>query len=205
MKRTLLIITAFMLSFSLVKAQPVSDMGVIPIGVSLNSILRLNIVKGGNIEFVVSNFTQFDKGIANTDIYDTKFTVASSVKFDVELFSESAVLTGVGISGTPNTMLASNIGYVLGVAPGATGVNNGHWDLATTIAGISTTAVKIVAGKAFSAGDITQNAFLINWELATKGIGNNMERAAVIPKNLLEQNIPSDRYVVNVFLVLKAQ
>ncbi len=207
MKRTLLIIIAFMLSFSLVKAQPVSDMGVIPIGVSLNSILRLNIVKGGNIEFIVSTFKQFDEGIANAPIYDTEFTVASSVDFDVTLYSESDNLTGVGLSGaTPNTMAALNVGYLVEATAGAGGADGTNWDLPADIEGIGTAAVAIVAGIAgFAAGDITQNAFTINWELATDGIGNDMLGDAVITKDLLKQNIPSDRYVVNVFLVLKAQ
>jgi len=202
MKRTLLIIIAFMLSFSLVKAQPVSDMGVIPIGVSLNSILRLNIVKGGNIEFVVSTFKQFNEGITNTDIYDTKFTVASSVDFDVKLYSESDVLTGVsGVAA--NTMAAVNIGYLVKTA--GTGAHATNWTLPTTVAGISTTPKLIVTGITnFAAGDVAQNAFTINWELGTTVGPTSLFGAGVITKSLLKQNIPSDRYVVNVFLVLTA-
>ncbi len=203
MKKTVLIIAAFMLSFSLLKAQPVSDIGVIPIGVSLNSILRLNIVKGGNIEFVVSTFKQFSEGIVNTDIYDTKFTVASSVDFDVKLYSESDVLTGLSGVAT-NTMAAVNIGYL--VQSAGTGAHGTNWTLPLIIAGISTTPKFIVTGTIGSAaGDVAQNAFTINWELGTTVGTTSLLGTSVITKSLLKQNIPSDRYVVNVFLVLAAK
>ena len=51
--KKLLLISVGLIMACLTQAQPVSDNATIPIGVTLNSILRLTVVSGGNIEFVV--------------------------------------------------------------------------------------------------------------------------------------------------------
>ena len=56
----------------------------------LNSILRLNVTSGGNIEFTINNIDQYTAGIANGTRYDTKFTVASSVDFNVLMYARMA-------------------------------------------------------------------------------------------------------------------
>ena len=47
--------------------QAVNDQAIIPVSVTLNSILRLTVVSGGNIEFVVNTIDQYTGGI-NTEI-----------------------------------------------------------------------------------------------------------------------------------------
>ncbi|MCP4178458.1 MAG: hypothetical protein GY756_11895 [bacterium] len=198
MKKIITIFVAIALSTSMLKAQPISDMGVIPIGVTLNSILRLEIVSGGNIEFVVSTIAQYTAGIANLPVYDTNFTVSSSRNFDVDLYSENVDL--VNVDGGANMPL-DNIGYT--ITELGTGADGTQWDLAAGIQILDDTpAITIVDGiVGAGAGNSAQNDFVINWELAT---------AAVIAANttaetLLVQSLAGGRYITNVILVLTSK
>ena len=47
-------------------AQAVQDNAVIPVSVTINSILRLNVTSGGNIQFVFNTMAQYNAGIAGT-------------------------------------------------------------------------------------------------------------------------------------------
>lgn len=187
--------------------QPISTTQVIPIGVTLNSILRLNVVSGGNIEFVVSTIKQYENGIDNASIYDTEFTVASSVDFDVTMYAETEELfrQGDGSQVANSGMPLNNIGYTIEAPGGTVGTN---WTIVsngvvTPLSGPSAPAAAIVSIAGAGAGDITQNNFIVNWELATAA--NMIGNAGFPTKTLLEQSLPSDRYVVNVFLILEAQ
>jgi len=210
MKKIKLILVSLVLA-SLSYAQPVSSTAVIPIGVTLNSILRLNVVKGGNIEFVVNSIEQYTNGIENTSNFDTQFNVASSVDFNVLMYAEDAELYAQGVAANVvgAGMPLENIGYVMEVAAGggAAGTTpaTDNWAFTTgaTIAGLTNTATTeiVTSHPGNGAGGTVQNNFIINWELATGA----MITATIIADNLLTQSLPSDRYVVNVFLVLEAQ
>lgn len=179
-------------------AQPVADNAVIPVAVTLNSILRMNVTSGGNIEFIVNTMEQYQNGIINSDRYTTKFTVASSVDFNVEMYAEDA--TFIGADDATNTMPLNNVGYMMGIS--GTGTAGTNWVVAggasdvTALNNTATTAiVESIAG--LGAGDVTQNAFEIKWELGTQS-GN------LIGQSLMQQSLPADRYSTNVFLVLSA-
>jgi hypothetical protein len=195
MKKVSLFFVGFLMGISLI-AQPVIDNAIIPVAVNLNSILRLNVTSGGNIEFTVNTINQYSTGIANGPRYQTDFTVASSVDFDVELYAEDDALYGTDNVG--NSMALDNIGYtVVSTGGGADGTN---WDLPAATDGLAdnTGIVEIVQSNyaGAGAGNVVQNAFQIQWELGTTGTGMNAA-------TLLAQSIAPDRYTTNVFLVLK--
>ncbi|MFP4605983.1 MAG: hypothetical protein ACLFNJ_11450, partial [Bacteroidales bacterium] len=67
-------------------SQAVDDRAVVPVSVTLNSILRLNVESGGNIEFNFNTLEQYENGISGIDQddqYSTKLTIASSVDWDL--------------------------------------------------------------------------------------------------------------------------
>src|SRR6056297_2817328 len=92
-------------------AQAIDDRAVIPVAVTLNSILRLNVKSGGNIEFKFNTLDQYGEGITNSTEYDTKITVASSVNFRVAMYAEDGSLTGADSAATLNTMPLDHIAY----------------------------------------------------------------------------------------------
>ncbi len=194
MKKLSLSLIAVVLAITTAFAQPVSDMGIIPVGVTLNSILRLNITGGGNLEYSVNTMSHYTAGIAPQAPYITTFTVASSVNFSVDLYADNANFTGV--SGGGNTMPVGNLGYT--VAENGTGADPANWALIVGVQDVTNVAVRIIDGSgAASAGDISQNDFELNWEFATAAV-----QAASGLSSLLLQNLTSDRYVVNVVLEL---
>lgn len=178
-------------------AQPVADNAVIPVSVNLNSILRLNVTSGGNIEFTFTNIDQYTNGLANTSRYDTHFTVASSVDFDVDLSTEDA--TFIGADNPGNTMALNFVAYE--ITSNGTGVDGTAWNLIGAV-GVpedltQTSATPLVQSNAGAgAGDVVQNAFIINWECGTAATGGG---------DLLSASLPADRYTTNVYLVLSAQ
>ena len=95
MKKLSLSLIAVVLALTTAFSQPISDMGIIPVGVTLNSILRLNVTGGGNLEYSVSTMQQYLTGIPAGAPYYTTFTVASSVEWSLDLYSDNANFTGV--------------------------------------------------------------------------------------------------------------
>jgi len=175
-------------------AQPVADNAVIPVSVNLNSILRLNVTSGGNIEFTFTNIDQYTNGLANTDRYDTHFTVASSVDFDVNLSTEDA--TFIGADNPANTMDLAFVAYE--ILDEGSGTASTNWNLPVGYQDLEQNPgapiVESILGK--GAGDVTQNAFIVNWECGT---GN------ASAGSLLAASLPADRYTTNVYLVLSSQ
>lgn len=194
MKKILISVMALALTFG-ANAQAVSDNAVIPVSISLTGILRLNVVSGGNIDFVVNTLSQYSSGIANSVRYDTKFTVSSSTDFDVAMVAEDA--TFIGADDPAHTMPLDNVSYVIestgsGVAgtnytvPGAT---------PATAAALTNSSVNIVQGAAGqSAGNSAKNAFVIHWSLNNPTVSS--------AGTLLAQNLAPDRYSTNVFLTV---
>ncbi|MFN8258738.1 MAG: hypothetical protein U0W24_23825 [Bacteroidales bacterium] len=74
-------------------AQPVSDHAVIPVAVTIQSVLRLNIRSGGTIEFVFNNVDAITNGIPNSPAYDTRFDIAATQNWDLFIGTEDAFLT----------------------------------------------------------------------------------------------------------------
>lgn len=176
--------------------QAVNDQAIIPVSVTLNSILRLTVVSGGNIDFVVNTIDQYTSGInsGGTDArWQTNFTVSSSQDFDVTLQAEDATLFGQDDPG--HIMLLNNIGFDL--TESGLGDDPTNWALPTAVLALTNGPQNIVTGVAeYSAGDATQNNFTIRWRLGTQ------ESAAMNTLSLLEQSLTPDRYITNVFLEL---
>ena len=195
MKKLTISFLAVIFSLGTVFSQPISDMGIVPVGVTLNSILRLNITGGGNLEYSINTMAHYTGGIIAQAPYITTFTVASSVNFSVDLYADNADFTGVS---TGAAMDIRNLGYTIAVPVGA-GTDGTNWALIGGLQAVLGTAARIINGAGLlSAGNITQNNFIVNWELSTPavvGITAGLD-------NLLLQNLTSDRYVANVVLEL---
>jgi len=175
-------------------AQPVADNAVIPVSVNLNSILRLNVTSGGNIEFTFTNIDQYTNGLENTDRYDTHFTVASSVDFDVTLSTEDA--TFIGADNPANTMDLDFVAY--DIESDGSGGEGTNWDFPLALVDLQQNPAQPIVSSlpGAGAGDVNQNSFIINWECGTASTGGG---------SILSASIPADRYTTNVYLVLSAQ
>lgn len=90
MKKLLLGFIAIVLAGQVSLAQPVSDMAVIPMGITVQSIMRLDITKGGNIEFVISRIEELTTGIPFSTSYETSGTVSASQNWDLTLTTDGA-------------------------------------------------------------------------------------------------------------------
>ncbi len=177
-----LLFTLTMLIFSqFCFGQAVSDNAVIPVSVTLNSILRLTVTSGGNIQFIVNTIDQYTTGIANGPQYTTTFSVASSRDFDVTMGAED--LTFIGIETGSTALALSNLRYTMaGVGAGAIAGLQPLIDLTAPETIVSTVA-----------GPSATNTYEIQWELGT------------VPPTLLSQSLDADIYVTNVFLNVAPQ
>ena len=182
----------------------IDDRAVIPVAVTLNSILRLNVTSGGNIEFNFNTLDDYQNGIATSAAYQTKFNVASSVNWDVVMYSENANLIGTDIieagGNAANTMTLDNIGFHV--------TSDGDLDEAdlNILADDPGNPVPLTSnpseilvgynGTVSNAGDIFQNNFTIHWRCGT-------QEGTMNGASILSQAIAADRYATNVFLVLQ--
>lgn len=185
-------------------AQPISDRAVIPLGVTLQQILRIGIVNGGNVEFVFNTIDDYKNGIQNSSFYDTRFTVASSTNWELHMGAEDATL--IGTDNPANTLALNNVGFLL--------TFNGNWTVASTNlamgAGYATANVAednliqftgaagdvlLQNGALNNGGDILDNDFTLNWECGTTD--GTMNATAIIDQI---PAVDADRYVTNVFL-----
>jgi hypothetical protein len=128
MKKVIIGFFLLLISVQLIIAQPVSDNAVIPMGITLSSVLRLNVVSGGNIEFVFNSIADFQEGLYG-DMYRTNLTVESSTDWALQIyasdFTGSAGTFDVGIvdycvqdNGSGNAIAPAI------VAPGAKGTRH---------------------------------------------------------------------------------
>ena len=210
-------------------AQPVSDRAVVPVAVTLNQILRLHVIDGGNIEFVFNTIEQYKMGIVNSTFYDTRFVVASSTDWQLWFGAEDATLMGTDQDNqnlvAQNTMPLDNVGFTLegigtyGVVDiaGAGEENEmaavaSDYDLASATANgleqypgaVNSPLIQpgTANGGPGNGGDIEDNDFIIHWECGTQQVGSaNMPMNA---NSLLTQNLPPDRYVTNVLLDIES-
>jgi hypothetical protein len=198
MKKLALLLLGLFIYAANANAQ-IDDRAVIPVAVTLNSILRLNVTSGGNIEFNFNTLADYQLGIATGTPYQTKFNVASSVNWDVFMYAEDANLIGTDeILGT-NVMTLDNIGYHVS-SDGSMLIA----DLASSfsdpltpgpLTSIATTVI-VGYGGTSNAGDIAQNSFTIHWRCGT-------QEGTMNANSILEQTISADRYATNVFLMLQ--
>lgn len=195
MKRLFLIIVLAVLAIG-AKAQAVSDMAVIPIGVTLNSIARLTVTSGGNIEFVVNTMDQYQDGVEATTATTTTFSVASSTQFGVTLQADNPELKPTTHAYTAATTDASSNGMPVQVI---------EYQPQTT----SSTSGTNADGSALKLARDTKTQLTINPEYIIKdhiagnyqGIQIKWSLATASAKGTLTK-YPSDRYVVNAFLQL---
>lgn len=199
MKNSVFRLLIFLFAVAPAIAQPVSDNAVIPVSVTLNSILRLNVVKGGNITFKVNTIKQYQDGIPTSALLETRFTVASSVDFDVDLLAQDATFIGTDITAGTNTMPLDNVGYK--VSEDGSGGDPANWAIQSTLIELTNAAQPIVTSVVGAgAGGADKNDFTIEWELATAGLIAINTTA----KTLLAQSLKPDYYTTNVFLILSA-
>ncbi len=197
MKKLALLFLGLFIYATNVNAQ-IDDRAVIPVAVTLNSILRLNVTSGGNIEFNFNTLDDYENGIQTGAPYQTKFNVASSVNWDVFMYAEDANLIGTDEIGGANTMALDNVGYHI-TSDGTIGANvDLAFDAAAPgpLTNVTTTILVGYDGATSNAGDINQNNFTIHWRCGT---GEGSMNAT----SILEQTIAADRYATNVFLLLQ--
>lgn len=194
---TMLILSEF--SFG----QAISEYAIIPVSVTLNSVFRLSVVSGGNIEWVINTIDQYNTGIAPDARYETRFTVSSSLDYKVQMRAEDDL---IGQDNPGNVLNLNNIGYFVRSNGTADAQLDASGDLTipsltgTGVVGIPTTlGASIITGIVnLSAGDATKNDFSLEWRLGT-GVVDGLPMNA---QTLLQQSIPADRYITNIFLEL---
>ena len=201
MKKTCLSILAIMLISVTTFAQPVSDRAVIPVAVTLNQILRLNVFNGGNVEFVFNNIDDYKNGLTNgAGQYQTDISIASSTPWSLLMWAEDASFTG---NDDPTNLMSNGyVGYSI-LATGGFSFDNEY--LAVGNVSIEANILANAASSVFScsaistasncAGDATDNIFQIQWMAGTGD--NNM-----IQTSFINAGIEPDRYTNNVFLDL---
>jgi len=179
MKKFYLAFAAILLAFGATFAQPVSDHAVIPIGITLHSILRLEVTNGGNIEFAFTSIEDYTTGLGPNAIYETDFRVTSSTGYNVGIFGDADPIAGSIVP--TNTIDLDHVGYTCTGGPAAVaGYKN-----------LTNTAVNCVAGGTAGKGTLAANQFNIAWQCATVTTAGG-------PFILV--NPKPDRYVVNVLL-----
>lgn len=162
--------------------QMVSDQAVVPVSVTLNSILRLTVTSGGNIVFVFNTIGQYTSGIAASPRTTTTFQVSSSRRYKVTLSTENP--TFVGLETGNLTFLLNNVGYTPTTVGGAI-VGAG---LRVLVASEDITAV---AGA--PAGGNHQ--YSLAWQVGQGAAPMN-------GATLAAQSLATDIYVNNIFLTL---
>lgn len=189
-----LILSLSIVSLSLITySQAIVENAIIPVTVNLNAIMRLSVTSGGSIEFSFNTIADYTSGFANTDRYDTHFTVSSSIDFDVTLAAEDG--TFVGVDNSAHNLPLNFVAFELTETGSGADVTN--WDLIAGWNDLSNTAQDIITSVAGAgAGDGAKNSFILNWECGTTntGGGSILEAAGIAP----------DRYATNVLLVLEA-
>ena len=218
MKKLTFLLAGFLLYGSTTSAQAVRDRNVIPLAVNLNQVLRMSITNGGNIEFTFNSIDDYRLGLSgdaatstsanpatSNPMYISDFTIASSTRWELSYGSEEA--TFIGTDNPLNTLALNNVGFELN----ETGAHDyvTHFLSVPTTDGADVAALEVFpvvlltdAGLAdANAGDVTDNAFNIEWRCGTVEIGGAFP---MNPISILDQ-IPSptpDRYVTNVLFEL---
>ena len=201
MKKLTILFAGLFLCATASFGQAIDDRAVIPVAINLNSILRLNVTSGGNIEFNFNTLTDYTAGIENSAGYTTRFTVASSVNWEVLIFAEDPFMTGTDLATGAPTLPVGYIGYRV-QRPEGVPIGNLTAPAATQVIALNNTEATLVGydGTNSNAGDVLQNSFEILWECATEAVrtagGQNLP-------TMLASEAAADRYSTNVFLTLQ--
>lgn len=166
-------------------AQTIQDNAVIPVSVTINSILRLNVTSGGNIQFVFNTMAQYNTGILGSALTTTDFNVASSRRYHVELAAEDATL--IGVEGG-NTMPLAVVRYTIPAATTAATTGTFTYANAGPYALVPLASAATILTNTAATGT-TPDLCSIQWEAGT----DPLNRAS---------GHPSDVYVTNVYLTL---
>ncbi len=203
MKKFVLLMLAVLLGYQVTSfAQAVDDRAVVPVSVTLNSILRLNIESGGNVEFNFNTLEQYKNGISGigtNDQYSTKITIASSVDWDLEMGAEDGSL--ISTDDTTSGAGSMDLGYITyEVQYTGSDYSTGEITIPTSsgpseLKQISSSTEVIQKGSASNAGDINKNQFRIDW-----ACGSMADNAT---DNLIGSSLTGGRYSTNVFFKLK--
>lgn len=146
--------------------QAVNDLAIIPVSITLNSMLCLTVVSGGNIDFVVNTINQYTSGINSGDgdaRYHTNFTVSASQDLDVTIRAEDASF--LGQDNAANTMPLNYVG--LDLTESGSGADPTNWALPAAILALTNAAQNIVTGvtgAAAGGADKTISPFAGAWE-----------------------------------------
>ena len=158
-----------------VSTAQITDNAVIPISVTINSVLRLQVTSGGNIQFAFNTMSQFTGGIVNTTKTTTTFNVASSRPYVVEMAAEDEHLIGI------STGTTKELGLI-------TYTTKGTGDATETITGSDTPLTQAPASIIVNTVAISNGVYSIKWAAGTGTIKAT--------------NTPPDTYVTNVYLTL---
>ena len=203
-------------------AQPVHDRAVIPVAVTLEQILRIKVIDGGNVEFVFNDINDYKNGMgtlaggAATAFYQSTLVIASSTNWQLDCGAEDATM--IGTDDPANLAMAlNNIGLVTTwtggntfgagnqVIAGAGYANAGTANADALIQYAGPGTALLFDNGTGNGGDVNDNSFTIDWQV---GINANSAGAANVGTmngtSILSQSLPADRYVTNVLFDLTA-
>lgn len=199
MKKIFAAFAALALTGQMAIGQAVSDLEIIPVSVTVNTVLRINVERGGNIEFVFNTIEDYKNGfsmatsLSPNSRWQTEFMVAASRDFNVDMVIDDAAF--IGVDNAANSLPLDNVGYTI-TALGDAAANTINSGAAEALV---TADFQIITGvAASSAGDGSDNRWTIDWECGTTNGTMN-------PLTMLEQSVEQDRYTSNVYLELVAQ
>jgi hypothetical protein len=190
MKKVLIGFFTILILGQVANAQPVSDNAVIPMAITVQSIMRLNIKSGGNMEFVFNKISDLTTGIPNSAAYDTRFDISASQNWDLNIGTDNANFIGE----VATNFFAIDVVNLFVEDDGSTRLGAG--EVATTFAVptvLPNVSTALLTNATTDAGTSAQNGFVIHWACGT----------APSP-TMLSTGAPADRYTVNVYLNLVA-
>ena len=211
-------------------AQAVRDRNMVPVAVNLNQVLRMNVTKGGNIDFTFSTINDYKSGMGssgtlsatsgtlagntentNTVMYQTDFTIASSVRWTLMYGADNSSF--IGSDG--NTLDLNNVGFSLTASGSYVVGTNYDSPLCTTfdtevqaLDAFGTTGVTLIqdapALSAGNGGDGNDNDFHLFWQCGTAETTNSGLNT-MNPTTIIQQTqVRPDHYVTNVLFELIA-
>jgi len=189
-------------------SQAVNDRAVVPVSVTLNSILRLNVESGGNVEFNFNTLEQYENGInglGSPDQYSTQISVASSVNWELQMGAEDGNL--ISTDDTSSTGGTMDLGYILyqitytgSGAGGDYGITSSTGESGPQALHQFGSGTPVITNNGTNAGDVNKNAFRVDWAC---GVPTSVEGEST--GNLMGSALTGGRYSTNVFFVLQPE